>query len=306
MFEIELADDLDLNKIADSGQCFRWKRLDDRYYRITAFGRVLYLREKENILQASCTEEEFWKIWGGYLDFPTCYRQIRKRIPEEDRFLTAAADYGKGIRILRQDPFETLITFILSQRKNIPAIQSCVEKLCRVAGDFLGTFEGEDVFSFPSAEQLLRLRCRKCGDQLCSWKEKGEESCSLGYRMPYIRETVRQWTELAGADGQKGPRESLQKLSDENLLNRLMEFKGVGVKVASCTALFGFHRLDFFPVDVWISRVLKEQYPAGFDRSLYAPCAGVIQQYMFYYYRSGRQDGKSQNQKKKNEEKNGK
>ena len=271
MFEIELADDLDLNKIADSGQCFRWKRLDDRYYRITAFGRVLYLREKENILQASCTEEEFRKIWGGYLDFPTCYRQIRKRIPEEDRFLTAAADYGKGIRILRQDPFETLITFILSQRKNIPAIQSCVEKLCRVAGDFLGTFEGEDVFSFPSAEQLLRLRCRKCGDQLCSWKEKGEESCSLGYRMPYIRETVRQWTELAGADGQKGPRESLQKLSDENLLNRLMEFKGVGVKVASCTALFGFHRLDFFPVDVWISRVLKEQYPAGFDRSLYAP-----------------------------------
>ncbi|MDD6684567.1 MAG: DNA glycosylase [Lachnospiraceae bacterium] len=299
MFEIELEDDLDLNKIADSGQCFRWKRLDDRYYRITAFGRVLYLREKENILQASCTEEEFWKIWGGYLDFPTCYRQIRKRIPEEDRFLTAAADYGKGIRILRQDPFETLITFILSQRKNIPAIQSCVEKLCRVAGDFLGNFDGEDVFSFPTEEQLLRLRCRKCGDQLCSWKEKGEESCSLGYRMPYIRETVRQWTELAGADGQKGPRESLQKLSDENLLNRLMEFKGVGVKVASCTALFGFHRLDFFPVDVWIGRVLKEQYPEGFDRSLYAPFAGVIQQYMFYYYRSGRPDGKSRDQEQK-------
>lgn len=299
MFEIELADDLDLNKIADSGQCFRWKRLDDRYYRITAFGRVLYLREKENILQASCTEEEFWKIWGGYLDFPTCYRQIRKRIPEEDRFLTAAADYGKGIRILRQDPFETLITFILSQRKNIPAIQSCVEKLCRVAGDFLGTFDGEDVFSFPTEEQLLRLRCRKCGDERCSWKEKGEESCSLGYRMPYIRETVRQWTELAGADGQKGPRESLQKLSDENLLNRLMEFKGVGVKVASCTALFGFHRLDFFPVDVWISRVLKEQYPAGFDRSLYAPFAGVIQQYMFYYYRIGRPDGKRRDQEQK-------
>ena len=299
MFEIELADDLDLNKIADSGQCFRWKPLDDRYYRITAFGRVLYLREKENILQASCTEEEFRKIWGGYLDFPTCYRQIRKRIPEEDRFLTAAADYGKGIRILRQDPFETLITFILSQRKNIPAIQSCVEKLCHVAGDFLGTFEGEDVFSFPSSEQLLRLRCRKCGDERCSWKEKGEESCSLGYRMPYIRETVRQWTELAGADGHKGPRESLQKLSDENLLNRLMEFKGVGVKVASCTALFGFHRLDFFPVDVWISRVLKEQYPAGFDRSLYAPFAGVIQQYMFYYYRIGRPDGKRRDQEQK-------
>lgn len=301
MLEMELTDDLDLNKIADSGQCFRWKRLDDRYYRITAFGRVLYLREKDNILQASCTEEEFRKIWSGYLDFPTCYRQIRERIPKDDCFLSAAADYGKGIRILRQDPFETLITFILSQRKNIPAIQSCVEKLCRVAGDFLGTFDGEDVFSFPSAEQLLRLRCRKCGEEACSWKEKGETSCSLGYRMPYIRETVRQWTEMAGADGQKSPQGSLQKLSDENLLNRLMGFKGVGVKVASCTALFGFHRLDFFPVDVWISRVLEDQYPEGFDRGLYSPYAGVIQQYMFYYYRSGRPDGKGRNRVPKRE-----
>lgn len=279
------AGDLDLNKTADSGQCFRWKRLDDQYYRITAFGRVVYLQRQNEMLRASCSGEEFQKIWSRYLDLDTDYQNIRNKIPREDRYLTAAAECGKGIHILRQDPFETLITFILSQRKNIPAIRECVEKLCRVAGDSLGHFDGEEVHAFPSAEQISRLQCRKAGEEGCSWQEKGEESCSLGYRMPYLRETVRKWIELEEESRPESLEERCRSLTDEELLNFLMEFKGVGIKVASCTALFGFHRLDCFPVDVWIARTLKEQYPRGFDRKQVEPYSGVIQQYMFYYSR---------------------
>ena len=280
------AGDLDLNKTADSGQCFRWKQLDDQYYRITAFGRVVYLRIQDGLLQTSCSGEEFQKIWSRYLDLDTDYRKIRDKIPRKDRYLTAAAECGKGIHILRQDPFETLITFLLSQRKNIPAIRECVEKLCRVAGDSLGVFDGEEVYAFPSAEQIGRLQCRKAGETGCSWQEAGETTCSLGYRMPYLRETVRKWRELEEESRPESLEDRFQMLTDEELLNRLTEFRGVGIKVASCTALFGFHRLDCFPVDVWIARTLKEQYPEGFDRKQLEPFAGVMQQYMFYYSRS--------------------
>ena len=126
-------DNLDLTAIADSGQCFRWARTETGY-RIIAFGKVLHISEKDNNIILDCSETEFNEVWKDYLDLDTDYSYIIGCIPETDMYLKAAAECGSGIRILRQDPWETLITFIISQRKNIPAIKQAVEKICAAAG----------------------------------------------------------------------------------------------------------------------------------------------------------------------------
>ena len=277
----KLDDSIDLKKIADSGQCFRWKEVSDGTFRVTAFGKVRYFSQIDShSISIDCDEDEYNDVWRDYLDVGTNYDKIIASIDSDDSFLSEAGEFGRGIRILKQDPLETLITFIISQRKNIPAIKSCVEKLCQAAGSFIGEFDGEQVYAFPSLVELSGLSCQKCGGEFCSYKKAGLDSCSLGYRMPYIQETVSRL--LMNPD----LIEYLCQLDDNALYEELLGFKGVGKKVANCTALFGFHRLDFFPIDVWIKRVIDDVYGGSFDEKQYSPYAGVIQQYMFYYGRS--------------------
>lgn len=325
---VHIEDDLDLAKIDASGQCFRWRHPAEKRWIIPAFGKVLQVEELgNNEFWFECTPEEFESVWKEYLDLQTSYRAIRTSIPDSDLYMKKAADLGAGIRILRQDPWETLGTFIMSQRKNIPAIRQCVERLCSCAGDNLGTYQGEKIFTFPSPEAILGIRCRKISPEQgrCSYQEQGIPLCGLGYRMPYVRAAaawaaavtaapcgcVNASTQSADPDSVSGP-ESVQEntampnnarksrsaadagtklsaaaaaLSDEELLQELMKIKGVGIKVASCTALFGFHRTNAFPVDVWMKRALSQYYPSGFDPAVYAPYAGIMQQYMFFAVR---------------------
>jgi len=324
MVTIDTRGELSLDKIAGSGQTFRWQKMKDGAWRIPAFHRVLYAREDHGILSLSCSQEEYERIWRAYFDMDTDYAKIRESIPEEDTYMRRAAELGRGIRILRQDPWEMTVTFIISQRKNIPAIRLCVEKLCRVAGKPL-----QDVYDFPSPEAILGLTCNKAlgipedGDTLCSFKKAGFSSCSLGYRMPYVRAAAEWMHALAVSeqqnDGIKPPSElsrvqaedmpvssmnkaesssvtdsdaaeenalrravnDLQQLPDDALREKLLGIRGVGEKVAACIMLFGFHRTNAFPVDVWMKRALTEHYPEGFDLASYAPYAGIMQQYMF-------------------------
>ena len=288
--KIRIEDDLDLLKIADSGQCFRWKRIDmgggPAACRIIAGSRVLFVMEgpEECTFELSCTEDEYRDIWSSYLDMDTDYRGIRKLAADSgDRVLSDAADAGKGIRILRQDPFEMLISFIISQRKSIPAIRSAIEKLCSKAGEKLDLKDnerkwledrgipseaGKDMFTFPSAASIVRLS----PDDL--------SSCGMGYRAPYIERAAK------GVLSGETDLDVMEKLRDEELMAGLMKIYGVGKKVASCVCLFGFHRLDFFPVDVWIERVLSKYYPQGFPFDAYKPYNGVMQQYLFFNERN--------------------
>lgn len=259
--EVYAADGIDLRRIYDSGQCFRWRDEGDGNFLIPSAGHIVMVRQiVEDRIRLSCDEEEFQAYWRDYFDLDTDYAKIAARISPQDAFLTRAAAAGRGIRILRQDPWETLITFILSQRKNIPAIRSCVERLCEAAGT------SEMIGCFPTPEEILAADAAGKLD-----------GCGLGYRLPYIRETAEVFA--------SNQIDQLSRFSDDELLDALMQLKGVGVKVAKCTMLFGFHRLDAFPVDVWISRALAEEYPEGFDFSAYRPYGGVIQQYIFAYYR---------------------
>lgn len=263
------ASEFDIRKIAESGQCFRMKFLGalpggSESWLLLAGSRALEAQADAKELRLSCSKDEYDSFWASYFDALTDYAAIRAMIPPEDGFLTEAAAASRGIRILRQDPWEMLITFIISQRKNIPAITSCVEKICRNYGSSIE----KGLFAFPSPEQLA---------------EAGHESlssCSLGYREPYI--------ELAAKRTAAGEidLEAMRSLSDEALLKELMSIKGVGIKVANCVSLFGFHRTAAFPVDVWIKRVIDEIYAGSFDPTRYGDAAGVIQQFMFYYGRN--------------------
>ena len=280
---VHIEDDIDLAKIDASGQCFRWRHPAEKRWIIPAFGKVLRVEELgNNEFWFECTAEEFENVWKDYLDLQTSYRDIRASIPDSDLYMKKAGDLGAGIRILRQDPWETLGTFIMSQRKNIPAIRQCVERLCSCAGDNLGTYQGEKISSFPSPDAILGIHCRKISPEQgrCSYQERGIPLCGLGYRMPYVMAAA-EWAAAippvtssvrGNADSQdiaRKPRPSADAgaklsaaaaaLSDEQLQQELMKIKGVGIKVASCTALFGFHRTNAFPVDVWMKRVLSQQ-----------------------------------------------
>jgi len=267
--KINISEDFNLKKIADSGQCFRWKMESENTCRVVAHSRILHLTQATNrhTLILDCDAADFSVLWQPYLDLDTDYRAIRAAIPSDDIFLTTAAERGKGIRILRQDPWETLITFIISQRKSIPAIKTAVEALAQAAGSPITSPAGETDFAFPTAQQIAAMD----GDALAA--------CSLGYREKYIRSVA---ARFAAEDDPIG---RLVTLPDEALRQELIALPGVGPKVAACVMLFGFHRLDAFPRDVWMNRALADYYAKGYPAEAYAPYNGVMQQYIFAYYR---------------------
>ena len=257
-------DDFNLSVIAESGQCFRFNRIEKDIYKVVAHGKVLIIKDMgENTFDFDCSSDDFKKIWHKYFDLDTNYSSIRKSV-KDNAFLCACAEQSVGMRILNQDKWEMVVSFIISQRKSIPAIKTSIERLCELCGDKID----DENYAFPTPVQILSADADKLA------------GCGLGYRLPYIR--------LAAEVLYSEPAilKRLDKLSDDDLLEELKKMQGVGDKVASCIALFGFHRLNFFPKDVWINRALDEHFPNGFNFTAYAPYNGVIQQYMFYAYRN--------------------
>ena len=277
--ETQIEDDFSPERIARSGQCFRWRKTKRGDWRIIHRDQCLTLRELGGgRYRFSCTEEAYHTVWRPYFDFDEDYRAIRARVREaEDPFLHAACTYGRGIRILRQDPWETLVSFIISQNRNIPAIRRSVELLCRAAGDALADREGNMFHAFPEAQRILNL------------PQSALDACALGYRGKYVRAAAK-----AFCDGDLDFR-ALSSSTGEEAIKSLMGLYGVGVKGASCISLFGLHQIDAFPVDTWIRRILQNEYPNGYPFHLYSPYNGIYQQYMFAYYRSRESGGASQN-----------
>lgn len=274
---ITIDDDFDLGKIADSGQCFRFNEVPSKEgsfqkrYSVAAGKRHVFINELgENSYDFSCSKEDFDLFWKDYFDLELSYKKIRQLIDQnEDPYLFSASEYGQGIRILRQDPWEMLISFIISQRKNIPAIKASIEKLCALSGEVIAEDEAAGkIYSFPTPEKLAALSMEELS------------GCSLGYRDKYVHQAA---MDVASGAVDLG---SWKGLDDETLMDNLLKLYGVGVKVANCEILFGYHRLDAFPRDVWINRVLDIQYPQGFLFDKYAPYNGVMQQYLFFCSRS--------------------
>lgn len=257
-----------LSQIANSGQVFRMQQEEDASFTLIAGSDMLRIAANDDgTTTFACTEAEFNARWRAYFDLNDDYAAVIDRIPEEDGFLRAAAASGAGLRILRQDPWEMLITFIISQRKSIPAIRTSVERLCALCGRDMGGWH-----AFPTPEEIAG----------CTMEEL--RSCGVGYRARYIHETALM---CLGRD-----LHAYDTLDDQALLETLMTFSGVGVKVAHCVMLFGYHRLGSAPVDVWIQRVIDRHYGGVNPFPRYGAAAGLYQQYLFFYMQHVlRQDG---------------
>lgn len=262
---IEITDDFSLPKIAESGQCFRAKLLDDGTWRFITGSSILHIRLlSHNRYEIDCTASQWLTVWLPYFDLDRDYSFIRSRIAQTDYYMKNAADTGAGLRILRQDPWEMLITFIISQQKNIPSIKSCVEKIAEKYGDKVETPYGT-VHFFPSARQMSYIT------------DEELNQCKLGYRTPYIQDAINKV-----ASGQLDLN-TLYSYGDMQLFNALKSVHGVGDKVANCIALFAYSRTSLVPVDTWIRKVIDGVYGGQNPFTKYGSDAGIMQQYIFYY-----------------------
>ena len=267
--EIEITDiyDFDPVRIFECGQCFRWDANESGVYTGVAFNRAARVRRVGGSIFISGTIEDFEMIWRDYFDLDRDYSEIRKKLCVDD-IMKKAAEFGAGIRILRQDKWEALCSFIISQCNNIPRIKKIIAALCRDFGDSF-EFEGEIFYTFPSAAKLAALN------------EDCLASIRCGYRAAYI---IGAASAVASGDLDL---DALSHGSIENARASLEKLRGVGGKVADCVVLYGLNMLDAFPLDVWMNRAVAEFYGSDFDPGIFSPFAGVAQQYIFYYVRSG-------------------
>lgn len=269
MITIEVGNNFNIQQIADSGQCFRMVKVPINgkvgYKTIYKEHYIeIYQDSCSSTIEASCDLETFKNIWEDYFDLKVNYSDYENRLLGlNDKYITNAYNYGKGIRILRQEPFETLISFIISQQKKIPNIMKTVDNLCNVYGTKLeDKFTGKKYYTFPSAEDILSDISKL-------------DDLKLGYRDKYIIDACENVKRLG-----------IEWFSTVDVYNRALTIKGVGAKVANCYALFGCHDLSRFPVDTWINRILLREYPEGLYLTNCQDFAGLIQQYMFFYERS--------------------
>lgn len=268
MERIYISDYFDLEKIALSGQCFRVKRFEDEIYRFIKGDQILYMKQlSEHEYQVSCGQKEWNEFWEDYFDLPRQYSKICDKTKGENDFIQSAAEYSKGIRVLHQDPWEMLITFIISQRKNIPAITKSVEALSQKYGHPIRT-EYEIVHTFPTPMEMQ------------SAVEEELSDCSLGYRIPYVLDAVSKV--MSGSMDLK----AMELLDDETLFQELVKVHGVGKKVANCVRLFGYGRTACVPIDVWIDRAIQEECGGCDPFTMYGEEAGIVQQFVFYYKRN--------------------
>ena len=254
--------DLDLEQTLDCGQSFRWEKQNDGSFSGVAFGKYvnISLDGTDMIIKNAAPEDE--KIWREYFDLELDYGKIRGDISKLHPVLEEAARYAPGIRILRQEPYEALCTFIISQNNNIKRIKGIVARLCESFGDEID----EGVYTFPNAERLEELT----PDDLAPLR--------AGFRNRYIIDSAKKV-----ASGEVDL--ELCKTADYDTARaELMKITGVGVKVADCTLLFGMHRVEAFPVDVWMKRAMEKLFP-GMSANDFGEYAGIAQQYIFHYSR---------------------
>lgn len=253
--------DLDLAQTLDCGQSFRWVENGGKFSGVAFNRKVDIYFDGDNLCIDNTTAEEFENIWKSYLDLELDYGKIRDDIRKLHPVLEEACTYAPGIRILRQEPWEALCTFIISQNNNIKRIKGIVERLCENFGENKG-----DYYSFPTAEKLAEL--------------SPEELAPIraGFRNKYIIDAA-----VKVADGEV-ELEKCRTLPYDEARAELMKIKGVGVKVADCALLFGLHRVEAFPVDVWMKRAMEKLFPDMTPED-FGEYAGIAQQYIFHYSR---------------------
>lgn len=263
----------------ECGQCFRWERQEDGAYTGVARNKVVQIRFEKGILEIrNATARDFMEIWFEYLDLDRDYGAIKEELARKDPVLREAIAFGYGIRLLRQELWETLISFIISSNNRIPRIMKIINSLSKAYGSEL-QMEGKQFSSFPAAEKLSRSSVEEL------------EVCRGGYRCKYIVYSARMV--------QRGEvsLDSLKDMDTDEARKEIMKLPGVGPKVADCILLYSGTRYDVFPTDVWVKRVMEELYfkreaslkeIQEFVSGRFGNLAGFAQQYLFYFARENK------------------
>lgn len=273
-----------LKHIFECGQAFNWQKTEDDSYIIVAYGKVIEAKhEGDDLLIFNTNAEDFERIWHEYFDLDTDYDQVKKQLMETKAYsindsLKEAIEFGYGIRILNQDEFEMIVSFIISANNQIPRIKNSIRILSETYGEFIENYKGINYFSFPKPDILAQA------DPL-----EVKEIARVGFRNQRIVD--------AGREYMTSPEKYSNELDDETLGNNLLELNGVGPKVRDCILLFGYGRGETFPVDVWVKRLVETLYVGetipnkqveikGIE--LFGDLRGIAQQYLFYYARENK------------------
>ncbi|NMB28251.1 MAG: DNA-3-methyladenine glycosylase 2 family protein [Tissierellia bacterium] len=274
---IENIKDFEPKHVFECGQAFRWYMEEDGSYTTIHHGRVLNVKkEREDLILSNTNGSEFQNIWYNYFDLDTDYGEIKREL-SKDPILEEAIKFGEGIRILNQEPFETIISFIISANNQIPRIKKSIELISQNYGKPIDIYNGKEYFSFPNAEILANID-----------EKELEEKNKVGYRAKYIVSTAKMINEKEIDIHQ------IPNLSTKEAKEILMKLPGVGPKVSDCVLLFAFNKNDAFPVDVWVKRVMEYFYLkkdtklkdiSTYSYEKFGDLAGFAQQYLFYYAR---------------------
>ena len=260
-------------EILECGQCFRFEKKDELFYTIVAYQKVLNIKQFEDRVEFfPCNISDFENIWIDYFDLNTNYTEIKEKL-KSDPILEKAIAYANGIRILNQEPWECLISFIISQNNRIPMIKQVIKNISEKYGE-----KCENEFLFPTLEQLKNAT----NEEL--------RQCKTGFRDKYILDAIEKISQK-NVDFSNYP-----NFSTEEAKENLTSIKGVGTKVADCVLLFSLKKNDVFPTDVWVKRVMEYFYfneqdtPIktihSFAKEKWGNLSGYAQQYLFFYARS--------------------
>ena len=274
---IEGLSDFEPKHVFDCGQCFRWLRQEDGSYTGVVQGKVINVKkENDLIILDNTNKEDFENIWFDYFDLGRNYTEIKNKLKVMDEYLDKATEFGEGIRILQQDGWEMLISFIISANNRIPMIQRAINNLSERYGKYIGEYNCKKYYAFPTPEDLKNVSVEDI------------RACQTGFRDKYIKSVVDY------VNDNKEDVLSYRKLNTDECVKELVKFNGVGPKVADCIALFGMQKYDTFPVDVWVKRVMEEFYVEDnlslpkirkFALEKFGDLSGFAQQYLFYYAR---------------------
>lgn len=254
-----------LEQICNSGQCFRMSKINDEENRffVIAQNQYLELSQKEDKISFFCSADEF-PFWEEYFDLKTNYQIYLNQVDPADTYLQEAANLSSGMHILKQDLWEIIISFLISQQNNITRIRRCIQNICEKYGEKLTSKNNITYYSFPTPTSLSKAT----EDEL--------RACNLGYRAKYVLKTAK---DIASGTFSL---EALKIMSYEDAKKELLKLYGVGVKVADCICLYSLHHLESFPIDTHINQALNAHYQNGFPMNRYNGIQGVMQQYIFY------------------------
>jgi len=274
---LEDVKDFELPHIFECGQCFRWNREEDGSDTGGAFKKVINIKkEGSSVYIDNANIHDFKEIWYDYFDLGRDYGEIMEKLKQIDDTMEKSVEYGNGIRILKQDEWETLISFIISANNRIPMIKRVIENLSQNFGEYIGEYRGRKHYAFPEIDTIAGLETEDI------------KFTGIGFRGKYVISTARLIKE--------GELDiyNLKKLPTKDARKELMKLPGVGPKVADCIMLFSMDKTDSFPIDLWVRRVMEYFYlPKGssfkdiqeYAREKFGVLAGFAQQYLFYYAR---------------------